>query len=128
MIVPFTRLLAVSGTHCYPVEMPLPGPEVERTLSTLRAWIGRRVQVTQSLTTVRDSYNRHHTSTSIFELTLEDAGVAISGARLMLLGAQGHLCELSLDWVKSVTHEDGRLDLVEHFDKHSGRSTEFKVL
>ena len=106
-------------------------PQLEPLVEQLTAWRGSLVEVVEQVTRRPGSLDRHCTTTSSVVLRLEFAGVAFSGASLMVLGKAfgrdvGY--QATLDLLERLSVGPDEVVFVERFGAEAERHSRFRPL
>ncbi len=62
--------------------------EIIKSLTLLDSWKGKQITIIDRISTIKDNFDRHFTTTSEFILELENFGVRTSGAIARIEGSE----------------------------------------
>lgn len=98
--------------------------ELEPLIDAVLKLQGKQICVYSSLSRTRGvgAHNSHFSTSLSFTFSVNHVGIAISGARLMLLGDASF--SIGLDDVASFSIADGQIEIVEQFEQQTERLTQ----
>lgn len=91
----------------------LPFEQLEQLQSWLEHRLGNFLLIHERLCSNGEHFDRHFTSHTTMQLQLEQISVRISGARVMLLGANGTQYELAADNFYQIQLQENRCMIYE---------------
>ncbi|UZR95251.1 hypothetical protein [Chondrinema litorale] len=95
-------------------------------LQTCDNYRGRKIIIKEFITTNKDNYNRHFTTFSELEFTLQSCGARISGGRAMFLGDKLSY-EIAIDIIVDLIEIDElNFELVEKYSESVYRKSELR--
>lgn len=103
--------------------------EYEGLLRRLETFVGKRLAISESISRDREiGHERHFATMTQFEMRLESAGTALSGAQLMLLGEGNLTYGVSAESIVSTSSQGESVEIVEWFESKTERKTTLRVL
>jgi hypothetical protein len=103
---------------------------LERAVATLSRWKSKKVKVVESVARrlSPSGHDRHFSTRSTFTFVINHVSWAISGGRLLVLGADPDFgYEIAFDVVESAQFDARYLSLVERFEEHTERLSTFSL-
>ena len=88
--------------------------------------IGKKISITDRLSTVKGNYDRHFTRTSKSEFVIEDFGVRTSGAVANIEGSNNRI-EFRIDCIRRIEKEGSKLEIELVLDLNTSRLINLEI-
>lgn len=115
----------INFTHSYFTEELK--KQVIENMQWLGEQIGKRISITDKISTVKGNYDRHFTRTNRFKTTLKNFGIRTSGAIAMLEGENFEF-EFKSDSIRRIKKGENKLEIEISFDLNTSRLINLEIV